>query len=44
MTNFDNFTNNLETKVDTLLKAQETEFVKSYKFHMGRIKSEFGKM
>jgi hypothetical protein len=29
-----NFTNNLEDKVSTMLKGQETEFVNSYKNHM----------
>ena len=35
---FEEFSTNLEEKVDTLLKAQETEFVKSYKIHMDKVK------
>lgn len=32
-----NFTNNLEDKVNTMLKGQETEFVNSYKNHMNTV-------
>ena len=41
LNNLRSFTDNLENKVDGLLKAQENQFVISYKQHMMKIKEQF---
>jgi hypothetical protein len=40
----DHFSDNLETKVDRLLQAQENAFVDSYKMHIDTIKAEFDRL
>jgi peptidoglycan hydrolase CwlO-like protein len=44
LSELEKFSHNLEGKVDTILQAQESQFVDSYKNHVSRIKKEFEMM
>ena len=44
LTGLDQFSDNLEKKVDGLLQTQENQFVESYKQHIGQIRKEFDNM
>ena len=44
LSELDHFSDNLETKVDKLLQAQESTFVESYQQHIGKIEKEFGQL
>lgn len=42
--NLDSFTNNMENKVDGMLKAQQNQFVSAYRQHMTKIKEDVKKL